>query len=66
MKFRGLTKLLEDDGWEHVRTTGSPMHFQHPTKTGLLTVPGGGKLNRDVAKGTLRALLRQAEIDPPR
>ncbi|MBI1370123.1 MAG: addiction module toxin, HicA family [Planctomycetes bacterium] len=62
MKYRDLIRRLTDDGWRHVRTTGSHLHFQHPTKPGTLTVPGGGKNNRDVAPGTLRAILRQAGL----
>lgn len=62
MKFRDVIKMIRDDGWVQVRTTGSHMHFKHPTKAGVVTVPGGGKENRDVAPGTLRSILRQAGI----
>ncbi len=55
--------MIERDGWEQVRTTGSHVHFRHPTKPGTLTVSAGGKLSRDVAPGTLRAILRHAGID---
>lgn len=44
MKFRDLIKGLEADGWRHVRTTGSHLHYRHPSKPGMVTVPGGGKL----------------------
>jgi predicted RNA binding protein YcfA (HicA-like mRNA interferase family) len=62
VKFRDLIKLLRDDGWVHVRTTGSHLHFKHPTKLGVVTVPAGGKEGRDVAPGTLRSILRQAGL----
>lgn len=62
MKFRDLIALLEADGWRHVRTTGSHMHYRHSTKPGTLTVPGGGKGGRDIAPGTLRSILRQAGL----
>ena len=62
MKYRDLLKALQDDGWQHVRTTGSHLHFKHATKTGLITVPIGGKLAHDVAAGTLRSILRQAGL----
>ena len=55
-------KQLRDDGWQHIRTTGSHFHFKHPTKPGLVTVPAGGKLSHDVAPGTLRSILRQAGL----
>jgi predicted RNA binding protein YcfA (HicA-like mRNA interferase family) len=62
MKYRDLIKLLRDDGWQHIRTTGSHFHFKHPTKVGLVTVPAGGKLAHDIAAGTLRSILRQAGL----
>lgn len=62
MKYRDLLKMLRDDGWQHIRTTGSHLHFKHPTKPGLVTVPAGGKLSHDVAPGTLRSILRQAGL----
>lgn len=61
-KYRDLLKRLRDDGWEHVRTTGSHLHFKHPAKPGLVTVPSGGKLAHEVAPGTLRSILRQAGL----
>lgn len=35
MKVRDVLKLLERDGWEHVRQTGSHRHYRHPTKAAL-------------------------------
>jgi len=48
MKYRDLQKQLHDDGWLHIRTTGSHLHYKHPTKPGLVTVPSGGKLSHDM------------------
>jgi predicted RNA binding protein YcfA (HicA-like mRNA interferase family) len=62
MKYRDLIKKLQDDGWKHIRTTGSHLHFKHAVKAGLVTVPAGGKLSHDVAPGTLRSILRQAGL----
>lgn len=45
-----------------MRTTGGHLHFKHPTKPGVVTVPAGGKENRDVAPGTMRSILRQARL----
>ena len=61
-KFREIIRKLEQDGWHHVRTTGSHLHYRHPSKPGVVTVPGGGKLNKEVAPGTLRSILKQAGI----
>jgi len=63
VKYRDLVRLLLDDGWQHIRTTGSHLHYKHPTKPGLVTVPGGGKLSHDIPPGTLRSILRQAGIE---
>lgn len=62
MKYRDLLKQLHDDGWQHIRTTGSHLHHKHPSKPGLVTVPAGGKLSHDVSPGTLRSILRQARL----
>lgn len=61
-KFRDLIAMLRADGWVEVRTSGSHLHFKHPSKPGVVTAPGGGKANRDVAPGTLRSILRQAGL----
>jgi predicted RNA binding protein YcfA (HicA-like mRNA interferase family) len=62
MKYRDLIRQLRDDGWQHIRTTGSHMHFTHQTKPGLVTVPAGGKLSHDIPPGTLNSILRQAGL----
>jgi predicted RNA binding protein YcfA (HicA-like mRNA interferase family) len=62
MKYRDLIRMVTDDGWQHIRTTGSHMHYKHPTKPGLVTIPSGGKASHDVAVGTLRSILRQAGL----
>lgn len=54
--------MIEKDGWQHVRTTGSHLHYRHPFKMGVVTIPGGGKLGRDVPPGTLKSVLRQAAV----
>jgi predicted RNA binding protein YcfA (HicA-like mRNA interferase family) len=56
---RSLIKLLEDDGWQHVGTTGSHHHFKHPTKPGKVTVPHPRK---DMPWGTVRSVLKQAGL----
>lgn len=60
MKVRDIVKVLENDGWFLVRTRGSHHQFKHPTKLGLVTVPGSG--NDDLAPGTLNSILKQAGL----
>jgi predicted RNA binding protein YcfA (HicA-like mRNA interferase family) len=64
MKVREVIKLLERDGWRHVRTKGSHRQFQHSVKRGTVTVAGKGSL--DVPPGTLRSILKSAGLDNPR
>ncbi len=60
MKVRELIRLLRNDGWYLVRTRGSHRQYKHAEKRGQVTVPG--HLNDDIARGTLRSVLKQAEI----
>jgi predicted RNA binding protein YcfA (HicA-like mRNA interferase family) len=62
IKFRDLIAQLKDDGWTLDRTVGSHLQFRHPTKPGTVTVPGGGKLGKDVPLGTQNSILRQAGL----
>jgi predicted RNA binding protein YcfA (HicA-like mRNA interferase family) len=62
MKYRDVIKMLEDDGWFLERTVGSHMQFRHPSKPGTVTVSAGGKLGRDVPKGTMNSILKQAGL----
>ncbi len=63
MKVRAIIKRLEDDGWYLARTRGSHRQYKHPTKRGIVTVPG--KPGDDLAPGTLKSILQQAAIDHP-
>ena len=60
MKVRDVIRLIESDGWRHVRTRGSHRQFQHPTKAGTVTV--AGKLGLDVPAGTLNSILKQSGL----
>jgi predicted RNA binding protein YcfA (HicA-like mRNA interferase family) len=62
MTYRQLVKTIEADGWYLERTVGSHLQFRHPTKSGTVTVPGGGKLGKDVPPGTLQSVLKQAGL----
>jgi len=60
VKVRDVLRLLEDDGWYLVRTKGSHRQYKHPTKTGLVTLPG--KPGDDLAPGTLNSIFKQASL----
>ncbi|MBL9081328.1 MAG: type II toxin-antitoxin system HicA family toxin [Planctomycetales bacterium] len=60
MKVRDLIRMIESDGWVHVRTRGSHRQFKHPSKPGLVTVPG--KPSDELAPGTLNNILKQAHL----
>jgi predicted RNA binding protein YcfA (HicA-like mRNA interferase family) len=54
-----LVALIEQDGWNFVRQTGSHLHYKHPVKQGLVTIP---RQNRDLKKGTVNSILKQAGL----
>ena len=60
MKVREAIKLIEKDGWFHVRTRGSHRQYKHPTKKDLVTVPG--KMKDDLAPATINSILKQAGL----
>ncbi len=59
MGSREVIRMIEADGWELKRVTGSHHHFRHPTKPGTVTVPHPAK---DLPKGTLNSILKQAGL----
>jgi len=63
VKVRDAIRLIEQDGWYHVRTKDSHRQFQHSVKPGTVTV--AGKLGVDVPIGTLNSILKQAGLKPP-
>ena len=64
VKIRDLVRLIESDGWKHVRTTGSHRHFKHATKPHVVTVPG--KPGDEIPTGTLKAILKSAGLEDKR
>lgn len=60
MKVRELLRLLEEDGWYYVRSKGSHHMYYHPTKPGLVVVPG--TRNLELKTGTLKNILKQAGL----
>jgi len=61
VKVRDLVKLVEADGWKHVRTTGSHRHYKHPSKPNVVTIPGHG--GDDVPAGTLKSIQKAAGLE---
>jgi predicted RNA binding protein YcfA (HicA-like mRNA interferase family) len=60
VKVREIIKLIEQAGWYLDRTRGSHRQYKHPTRSGLVTVPG--KPNDDLAPGTQNSILKQAGL----
>lgn len=60
MKVREIMSIIEQDGWYLVATRGDHRQYKHTTKKGRVTVPG--KVNSDVAPGTLASIYKQAKI----
>ena len=61
MKYRDLIKLVEQDGWDWKRTTGSHRIYKHPIKPGIVVVAYHG--TKDVPEGTLKSILKQAGLE---
>jgi predicted RNA binding protein YcfA (HicA-like mRNA interferase family) len=59
MDSRTILQMLQDDGWQIVRTKGSHHHLKHLAKAGLVTVPHPKK---DLPLGTVRSILKQAGL----
>ena len=60
VKIRLVLRMLADDGWVLVTTRGSHRQFEHPTKSGRVTV--AGKDSDDLAPGTFNSILKQAKL----
>ena len=60
MKSSELLKILKRDGWFEIRQEGSHIMMRHPEKEGTIPVPFHG--SKEVKKGLLKAILKEAEI----
>jgi predicted RNA binding protein YcfA (HicA-like mRNA interferase family) len=62
VKTRDFLKLIERNGWKVDRIKGSHRQYVHPGKpeAGTLTVPGHP--SKDVPKGLLNVMLKQAGV----
>jgi predicted RNA binding protein YcfA (HicA-like mRNA interferase family) len=63
MKVREVIRLLQSRKWLQVRQKGSHRAFKHPAKPMVVTVPG--HLSDDLPTGTLKSILKKAEIERP-
>jgi predicted RNA binding protein YcfA (HicA-like mRNA interferase family) len=61
VKVKDVIKKLEQDGWYLARTKGSHRQYKHPVKLGTITV--AGKPSIDIPIGTLKSILRQAQLE---
>ena len=61
MQVRDLLRVLHNDGWEVVRIRGSHRQLKHAVKRGKVTV--AGHPSDEVPPGTLKQILRQAELE---
>ena len=59
MNSRDVISALKADGWREVAQKGSHVQFKHPIKPGRVTVVHP---ERDIPKGTLRSIERQAGL----
>lgn len=56
-----IVKLLLQDGWIEVRTTGSHKQFKHSIKKGTVPVPYHG--NKAIPIGTTKSIFRLAGLE---
>jgi predicted RNA binding protein YcfA (HicA-like mRNA interferase family) len=50
MKTNEMIRLIEKDGWQLIRQTGSHRVYRHPIKPGTVIVPAHG--SKELQKGT--------------
>jgi predicted RNA binding protein YcfA (HicA-like mRNA interferase family) len=58
---KNFCKLLEKQGWIHHRTTGSHYIYKKVGTKQIISVPV--HKNKDLPPGTLKSLMKAAEID---
>ena len=59
LNSKEIIKIIEADGSQLVRVTGSHHHFKHPVKKGLVTVPHP---KRTLPVGTIKNIMKQAGL----
>ena len=59
-KVRDAIRMVENDGWYLLATRRSHRQYEHPSKSGRVTIPG--KMSDDLAPGTFNSVLKQAGL----
>lgn len=59
MDSKEIIKLLQSNGFKKVRVTGSHWHFVKTGHNSIVTVPHPKK---DIPKGTLNSIMKQAGL----
>ncbi|MDE2836571.1 MAG: type II toxin-antitoxin system HicA family toxin [Chloroflexota bacterium] len=59
-KVREAIRIVEGDGWYHVRTRGSHRQYRHPVKPGKVTI--SGHPGEDLPTGTWIGIQLQAGL----
>ena len=59
-KVRDAIRLVERNGWPHVRTRGSHRQYRHPDKPGTVTI--AGKPGDELPRGTWASVMKQAGL----
>ena len=57
---KDVIKVLSKIGYQHVRTSGSHAILNKQTEKGKITIPV--PLHKELAKGTLKSIMRQADL----
>ena len=60
-RVREAIRIVERDGWYHVRTNGSHRHYHHPEKPGTVTI--AGNLGKELEIRIWYSILEQAGLD---
>lgn len=60
MKVKDVLRLLCNDGWRRVSSGDRHRQFEHPTKTGCVTV--SGDINDDLPPVALKGIFEQAGL----
>ena len=60
-RVREAIRIIERDGWFHVRTRGSHRQYHHPEKPGTVTI--SGNLGAELDTRRWYSILQQAGLD---